>query len=67
MTIGTPDYLPPEVFNNQRGDERADIWALGVILFEMIGGQHPFSAENLPSLMLNVLINPPPDLEEPAP
>ncbi len=64
ITIGTPDYLPPEVFNNQRGDERADIWALGVILFEMIGGQHPFSAENLPSLMLNVLINPPPDLEE---
>ncbi|MBK9125818.1 MAG: protein kinase [Chloroflexi bacterium] len=64
IAIGTPDYLPPEVFNNQRGDERADIWALGVILFEMIGGQHPFSAENLPSLMLNVLINPPPDLEE---
>lgn len=63
VAIGTPDYLPPEAFNHQPIGERADIWALGVILFEMIGGQHPFTADSLPALMLNVLINPPPDLE----
>lgn len=63
FTVGTPDYLPPEAFNNQAADERGDIWALGVMLFEMIGGKHPFSAETMPALMVNVLIQPTPDLE----
>lgn len=63
FTVGTPDYLPPEAFNNLPADERGDIWALGVMLFEMIGGKHPFSAETMPALMVNVLIQPTPDLE----
>ena len=63
FTVGTPDYLPPEAFNSQPADERGDIWALGVMLFEMIGGKHPFTAETMPALMVNVLIQPTPDLE----
>ncbi|MBK8138257.1 MAG: protein kinase [Chloroflexi bacterium] len=63
FTVGTPDYLPPEAFNNEPADERGDIWALGVMLFEMLGGKHPFSAETMPALMVNVLIQPTPDLE----
>lgn len=63
FTVGTPDYLPPEAYNNEPADERGDIWALGVMLFEMLSGVHPFAADNLPALMVNVLIQPTPDLE----
>src|SRR5690606_34676907 len=63
LPVGPPAYRPPEAFNSHPADERGDIWALGVMLFEMLGGVHPFSAETMPALMVNILIQPTPDLE----
>jgi serine/threonine-protein kinase len=59
--LGTPDYISPEQVKGQRGDQRSDIYSLGVILYEMLTGQPPFSGPN-PLAVMNerLLINPPP-------
>lgn len=48
-TVGTPDYIAPEVFGQQGYTETVDWWSLGVILFEMLVGYPPFFSED-PSL-----------------
>jgi len=46
MIFGTPEYMAPEQALGQYVDVRADLYAMGVILFEMLCGKRPFSAEN---------------------
>ncbi len=43
MIAGTLPYMAPELLRGVRGDQRADIWALGVLLYEMVGGRRPFT------------------------
>jgi non-specific serine/threonine protein kinase len=63
IALGTPDYMPPEALDGKPADQRGDIWALGIMLFEMLTGKHPFEAETLPSMVVNVFTKPVPDLE----
>merc|ERR1719231_1769771 len=39
---GTLDYLPPEMVTNQKHDARADVWGLGVLMYEFLVGRPPF-------------------------
>ena len=45
-TMGTPDYISPEQVQSKRGDCRSDVYAVGVILYEMLTGQVPFPGDN---------------------
>jgi serine/threonine-protein kinase len=44
--LGTPDYISPEQVKGQRGDQRSDIYSLGVMFYEMLTGEPPFSGPN---------------------
>ena len=52
VTIGTPDYMSPEQAQGQPATAPSDIYALGIILYEMVTGQLPFSAETPVAVLL---------------
>ena len=52
VIIGTPDYISPEQAEGQEADERADIYSLGVILYEMVTGSVPFKGDTALSVAL---------------
>ncbi|HUX43241.1 MAG TPA: serine/threonine-protein kinase, partial [Terracidiphilus sp.] len=63
-TLGTPDYISPEQVKGQRGDQRSDIYAVGVMLYEMLTGRVPFLGANpLAAMNERVLHDPTPPRE----
>ena len=58
-TLGTPDYISPEQVKGQRGDQRSDIYALGVMLYEMLTGEPPYSGSNPLAVMNERLLHDP--------
>jgi len=58
--IGTPEYMSPEQVEGKEADQRADIYALGIILFEMVTGRVPFEGETPFSIANKHKTEPPP-------
>jgi serine/threonine-protein kinase len=57
--MGTPDYISPEQIKKKRGDGRSDVYALGVILYEMLTAHTPFNGPNPFAVMNDRLVNDP--------
>lgn len=54
-TVGTPYYLAPEVIDQKPYGFKADVWALGVVLYELVSLRKPFDAENLATLAMRIM------------
>ncbi|MCB1042489.1 MAG: serine/threonine protein kinase [Acidobacteria bacterium] len=55
VVIGTINYIAPEQITGLKIDHRADIFSLGVILYEMLSGNHPFVGKNLSQTMVRII------------
>jgi serine/threonine-protein kinase len=62
--VGTPGYLPPEVCLGKAVDQRSDIFALGIVLFESLTGRMPFNDASPLKLMLEIVESDIPDIRE---
>ncbi len=61
--LGSPRYMAPEQVQNARDvDARADVWALGAVLFELVSGRAAFDQGSVASLMVAICTQPPPSL-----
>jgi len=59
QVMGTPDYISPEQLRSEPGDRRSDLYAMGVMLYEMLSGHTPFSGPNTFAVMNDRLVNDP--------
>ncbi len=61
--VGTFAYLSPEACMSLPLDERSDIWAFGVVLYELLAGRRPFDGDSPAAMMMNILQQTPDDLQ----
>jgi hypothetical protein len=62
MLIGTFAYMSPEQYHGEHADERSDIWSFGVLLYELLAYQRPFTGATPASLMHSICVAEPPSL-----
>ncbi len=67
MMMGTVSYMAPEQVAGRHVDHRADIWAFGVLVFEMLTGARPFRGDNHAALMHSIVNDAPQSLAEVRP
>ncbi|MBL8682916.1 MAG: protein kinase [Myxococcales bacterium] len=60
--LGTPAYMAPEQVRGERVDGRADLWSIGVMLFECVAGETPFGSVHAVAVLGRVLLDPAPPL-----
>ncbi len=65
--LGTPAYMAPEQLRGWTADARADVFAFGVMMFELASGNHPFAGSTPASMIARTLEAEPPDLTKVAP
>jgi serine/threonine-protein kinase len=61
--MGSPFYMAPEQWSDEELDARADIYSIGVILYQMLCGEVPFKGSSIPSIMKKHLTLPPPSFQ----
>ena len=61
-TLGTAAYMAPEQVRGEKTDERADIWAFGVVLYEMLTGRLPFGGDYAQAVMYSIVNEPFPSI-----
>jgi serine/threonine protein kinase len=61
-TVGTPDYMSPEQLKGERGAASSDIYAIGIMLYEMLCGHTPFEGENIFAIMNQHVSQDPPSI-----
>ncbi len=66
MIVGTPEYMSPEQASGKHVDARADVYSLGVVIFEMLTGRLPFHGENTLQILMKHQTQSPPTLAEAA-
>ncbi len=66
VVLGTPSYVSPELLRGARVDHHADMWAVGVILYEMLAGHRPFEAATITGLTHRIVHEPPAPLDAKA-
>src|SRR6266567_3554103 len=67
LVLGTAHYMSPEQARGQKVDARSDIWSLGVVLYEMVGGSPPFRGETPSDCIASILTTEPPPLSDVLP
>jgi tRNA A-37 threonylcarbamoyl transferase component Bud32 len=63
IVLGTPTYMSPEQIAGKKVDGRSDIFSLGVVLFELLTGQLPFTADNLSAVLFSIAHHPHPPIQ----
>ena len=59
MILGTAAYMSPEQAKGRTADRRTDVWAFGVVLYEMLTGERPFKGDGISDTLASVLTRPP--------